>query len=370
MTVLVVNCGSTSIKLAAVDPDASRTVAALVVERLGGRQDVIAEWHDGPSNETWPTGHAEALQLMIPRMLARLQGVQVNAVGHRVVHGGETFHAAKVIDDEIERQIERLVPLAPLHNPINLQGIRCARKLLPELPHVAVFDTAFHSTLPTRSKLYAIDRDVAEELGIRRFGFHGTSHQFVAKRAVRYLGENLEDLRIVTCHLGGGCSVCAVEYGRSIETSMGMTPLEGLVMATRSGDIDPGATVHWMQQTGRSAEELSDFLNKKSGLRGLSGRSGDMRDIEAAAEAGDARCQQALQIFCHRLRKYVGAYAAVMGGVDVIVFTGGIGENSKTIRHRVGQRLDYLGCRFDETFNRAVTLNAGAPVAEISSTLR
>lgn len=366
MTVLVINCGSTSIKLAAIDVAAGQRIAELRVERLMEDRPSIARWSDGHVESDVPPSHEAALRTMIPSMLERLRDHHLEAVGHRVVHGGEIFRDAQVIDDSVETAIENLASLAPLHNPINLAGIRTARQCLPNLPQVAVFDTAFHGTLPTRAKTYAIDRELAASLGVRRFGFHGTSHQFVAHRATRYLGENLEDLRIVTCHLGGGCSITAVEYGRSVETSMGMTPLEGLVMATRSGDLDPGIIFHAMRTRDASIDEVETWLNHKSGLAGLSGIGGDMRDIEAAAEEGDLRCQQALQVFCHRLRKYIGAYAAVMGGVDVIVFTGGIGENSAAVRHRVAQRLDFLGCRLDESRNRAVSLTTESPVAEFA----
>lgn len=349
MSVLVINCGSTSIKIAVVDPQSGSQLATHAVDRLSG------------------TEHEAALESALPGILQEIGDSSITAVGHRVVHGGSVFSSAQIVDDDVEKKIAELAELAPLHNPVNVAGIRAARRVLPDVPHVAVFDTAFHSTLPTRSKLYAIDRELADRHSIRRYGFHGTSHQFVAARAAGYLGEDVNSLRIITCHLGGGCSVCAVEYGRSIETSMGMTPLEGLVMATRSGDIDPGALVHLMREENLDAEGMDALLNRKSGLLGLSGVGADMRDIETAAEEGDEQCRQALQVFCHRVRKYIGAYAAVMGGVDAVVFTAGIGENSASVRHRVTQRMDFLGMRLDEVANRNVSLSADSPVAEFST---
>jgi acetate kinase len=284
-----------------------------------------------------------------------------------VVHGGERFADTTRIDQQVEDAIRDLIPMAPLHNPANLMGIIAARKVLPELTHVAVFDTAFHATLPARARAYAIDVELAHKHGIRRYGFHGTSHAFVAKRAADFLGTDLANLRIITCHLGNGASICAVEYGRSVETSMGMTPLEGLVMGTRSGDIDAGVLFMLMRKEGLSVDQLDDLLNRKSGLKGLSGVGNDMRDIEERAGAGDERCRTAIHVYAHRVRKYIGAYAAMMGGADAIVFTAGIGENSAYIRHRVARRLEFLGAHLDEERNRAAQVNHQHPVAQIST---
>ena len=367
MSVLVINCGSTSIKIAAVDPKSGARSLELKLERLGSGGDGAGTvtWQDGRTG-TCDADHGKALAEVLPQVIDALGSEEIAAVGHRVVHGGDIFSKATLINESVEQDIEKLSALAPLHNPVNLAGIRATRERLANVPQVAVFDTAFHSTLPTRSKLYAIDQDLAEKHTIRRFGFHGTSHQFVASRAASFLGENLVDLRVITCHLGGGCSLAAVEYGRSIETSMGLTPLEGLVMGTRSGDIDPGAIIQLMRAENYDADQLDRLLNKESGLKGLSGFGNDMRDIEAAAAEGDKRCQQTLQVFCHRLRKYIGGYAAVMGGVDVIAFTGGIGENSSVIRHRATQRLDFMGSRLDESANREIELSNEQPVATFS----
>jgi len=348
MHVLVVNAGSSSLKLSIVDPSTGARAAQRSVERIP------------------PGGHQAALQGALPELL-QAGGVELAAVGHRVVHGGERFTAPVELDDAVVAAIEEVVPLAPLHVPANLAGVAAARAVLPDAPHVAVFDTAFHAPLPNRARRYAIPQELADKHGIRRYGFHGPSHQYVAERAAEYLGSPLEELRVITCHLGNGASATAVEYGRSVETSMGMTPLEGLVMGTRSGDVDAGALLHLAREEGLDLQALDHLLNKQSGLAGLSGIGNDMRDIEEAAAGGDERCRAAQHAFCHRLRKYIGAYAAVMGGVDVIVFTAGIGENSAMVRHRTAQRLEFLGARLDEERNRTAGVSRDAPVAEISA---
>ncbi len=349
MLILVVNCGSSSLKASVVDAASGSVVAKVKIERIG---EVVPD-------------HAAAIEHALESLVT--DGLTLRGVGHRVVHGGEEFSRPTLIDDEVVAKIEALTELAPLHNPANVEGIRAARAALPELTHVAVFDTAFHSTLPNRAKHYAIPGEIAQKHGIRRYGFHGPSHGYVAARAAEFLETDLSELRIITCHLGNGSSVAAVEYGRSVETSMGLTPLEGLVMGTRSGDIDPGAMLHIARKEGLDFDALDKLLNRESGLRGLSGVSNDMRDIEERAAEGDAPCRMALNVFAHRLRKYIGAYAAVMGGVDAIVFTAGIGENSALMRHRAAQRLDYLGARIDEDANRDARVDAESPVVEIST---
>lgn len=345
MQVLVINCGSSSLKLDVLDSQTGERAASEKVERLDGT-------------------HEEAIAALLPGLL---EGREVRAVAHRVVHGGERFIRPTLVDDAVMSELEALVPLAPLHLPANLAGLRAARERLPDLPHVAVFDTAFHSTLPNRARRYALPLEFADQHGIRRYGFHGTSHQWVAQRAAEYLHSSPRDLRVITCHLGNGCSVTAVEYGRSVETSMGMTPLEGLVMGTRSGDLDAGVILQLMRAEGLDVDGLDELLNRKSGLAGLSGVGNDMRDIEARAAEGDERSRAALAVFTHRIRKYIGAYAAVMGGVDAIVFTGGIGENSALVRHRVAQRLEFLGAVLDEDANRAVRVDRADPVGEFSA---
>ena len=343
MAVLVINAGSTSLKVSVLEDGVE--VAGQAVERIGA---------GGPAD------HGEALA----GVLAALDVAGVTAVGHRVVHGGERFVRPVLVDEDVLAGIEALIPLAPLHNPANLAGILAARAALPDVPHVAVFDTAFHATLPHRAQGYALPAELVQEHGLRRYGFHGPSHQLVAQRAADFLGEDLRELRIITLHLGGGCSAAAIEFGRSIETSMGMTPLEGLVMATRSGDVDPGILVSLLR-SGMGVDELDRVLNRESGLKGLCGSS-DMRDILARAGEGDEAARAAMQLFAHRARKVVGSYAAVLGGVDAIVFTAGIGENAAEIRHRIAQRLEFLGARLDEERNREVKLSDASPVAEFS----
>ena len=340
MKILVLNGGSSSLKVDVLSPDGTRHDSRKV-ERLGGDRT-----------------HAAALAEVLPE----IEG-PISAVGHRVVHGGRTFTRPTRLDAEVVATLEDLSTLAPLHNPANVAGIRAAMELLPDVPHVAVFDTAFHRTLPRRAREYALPAE--QRRTIHRYGFHGTSHQYVAEAAARYLETPLQELRLITCHLGNGASVCAVEYGRSVETSMGMTPLEGLVMGTRSGDIDPGVVLQLARELGIDATDT--LLNKQSGLAGLSSVGNDMRDIEERAAAGNEACRLALHVFAHRLRKYIGAYAAVMGGVDAVVFTGGIGENSALIRHRACQRLEFLGARLSEDRNRDASLTREAPIAELNT---
>lgn len=361
MRIATINCGSSSLKADILDSETGERFVRLRAERVGTDAAVV-RWDDGEPESLPPKPLADILGDVLPTLFER--GGELRAVGHRVVHGGERFVRPTLIDDAVAEAIDSLTSLAPLHNPANHAGIVAARAALPSVPHVAVFDTAFHGTLPTRAKHYAIDPDVLPHA--RRFGFHGTSHGYVARAAADALDAPLDSLRLITCHLGNGASVCAVEYGRSVETSMGMTPLEGLVMGTRSGDLDPGVVLKLLRQ-GHDVDAVDTLLNRKSGLAGVSGTSGDMRDIEAKAAEGDERCRRALKLFAHRLRKYIGAYAATMGGVDAIVFTAGIGENSPGIRHRVLQRLDFLGARLDEDRNRDAQVDAAAPVFDISA---
>lgn len=362
MKILVINCGSSSIKASVIDHHTGERSLCMVIERIGEEEPTINI--DEKIEKFQAKNHTEALNYAIPKIIKKIDE-DLAAVGHRVVHGGEDFRSPCIIDDEVEAVIESLFEIAPLHNPPNLAGIRAAKALL-DCPHVAVFDTAFHTTLPKRARTYAIDNQVSKDLGIRRYGFHGISHAYVAKVAADYLENDLRDLRIITCHLGNGCSVTAVEYGRSVETSMGMTPLEGLVMGTRSGDLDPGVILHLLR-SGKSIDEVDELLNRQSGLTGISGVGNDLRDIEKRASEGDENCRLAIQVFAHRVRKYIGAYAAVMGGVDAIVFTAGIGENSVMMRHRIAQRLDFLGAVLWEDHNRDVKLTSEEPVAEIST---
>lgn len=343
MQILVINCGSSSIKYQLIDPGTGESV-------LGGKIERVAQLAGG---------HSQALEVLF----TELESHSIDAIGHRVVHGGSRFFESVLIDDEVVSAIEACVPLAPLHNPANLAGIRAAREMLPALPQVAVFDTAFHSRMPNRAREYAIERQVATQQGIRRYGFHGTSHAFVAQRAATFLGRELSELRLVSCHLGNGASACAIEYGHSVDTSMGMTPLEGLVMGTRSGDVDPGIVLKLCHELGIDA--TAELLNRKSGLAGLSGLGNDLRDIEAQAALGHPGARLAISVFAHQVRKYIGAYAAVMGGLDAIIFTGGIGQNSVTMRQRVLQRLDFLGVRFDDDKNRDAKVDDDTPVVDV-----
>lgn len=367
MHVLVVNCGSSSLKSDIIDTSDGSHVVSARVERIG-EGDALCSIDGGDSVACAGGDHKEALADLLPKLLDKLpEGAEIGGVGHRVVHGGDRFTHPTVINDDVVDAIEEMVPLAPLHNPNNLAGIRAARELLSEVPHVAVFDTAFHATLPGRARRYALPEELVEKHNLRRFGFHGISHNYVARTAAEFLNDDVRNLRIITCHLGNGASACAVEYGRSVETSMGMTPLEGLVMGTRSGDVDPGIVLQLMREEGLSVDEVDELLNRESGLAGLSGVGNDMRDIEERAADGDEQCRHAIQVFAHRLRKYIGAYAAAMGGVDAVVFTAGIGENSSVVRHRVAQRLDFIGARLDEDANRAAKVTADQPVVEIST---
>jgi acetate kinase len=331
--VFVLNTGSSSIKYRVVDSVGGDTLAGGIIERIGE-----------PGSDT--ADHAQALV----KIRQRLAGTPIDAVGHRIVHGGSLFTAPVLIDDDVERGIESLAPLAPLHNPPGLLGIRAARAALPDVPQVAVFDTAFHATLPDEASTYAIDRDLAKLHGIRRYGFHGTSYRYVSARAAQHLGRPLEELRMIVLHLGNGASAAAIQGGRSIDTSMGMTPLEGLVMGTRSGDLDPAILPYLHRVAAMSFADIDDLLNRRSGLLGLSGTS-DMRATSAAATAGSDAAALALDVYVHRLRHYIGAYAAQLGGLDVLVFTGGVGENSPLIRARALERFGFLGIALDSDAN-------------------
>ena len=362
MEILIINCGSSSIKSAIINSESGHRQADIRIEGIDDARQTL-RINGIASNVNKIINYDTALiQIFIElKQLAK----KISAVGHRVVHGGEHFVRPTLIDDNIVAAIDELIPLAPLHNSASLAGIRSARQFLPDLPHVAVFDTAFHSTLPARARAYALPREIVAALGIRRYGFHGISHEYVALCAARYLETDLRELRIITCHLGNGCSMAAIENGRSVETSMGMTPLEGLVMGSRSGDVDPGVLVQLVRERELSAEELDQMLNHESGLLGMTGLN-NMREIEERAARGDEQARLAIHVFTHRIRKYLGAYAAVMGGVDAIIFTGGIGENSPMIRHRVTQRLDFLGTCIDEDQNRKVRVGSDCPVVEFS----
>ncbi|HEY8417903.1 MAG TPA: acetate kinase [Limnochordales bacterium] len=375
MKVFVLNCGSSSVKYKLYDirPGEPHTVLATGrVERVGTDSAILTHRQGG---DTWQTTrpvshHHEAIQLCLSLIGRRGDGVDpaaVDAVGHRVVHGGELFREAVVVTPAVKEALRRLSDLAPLHNPHNLAGIEAAEALLPGVPQVAVFDTALHAHMPAHAYLYAIPYELYERYRIRRYGFHGISHQYVARRVAHLMNRPLEELRIISCHLGNGSSVAAIRGGVSIDTSMGFTPLEGLMMGTRSGDIDPGALIYLMAHEDLSLAELNALLNRQSGLKGIAGFSSDMRDIEAAIAGGDERARLAFDMYEYRVRKYVGAYAAAMNGVDAIAFTAGIGEHSPRLRQQLCAHLGYLGVRIDEARNAAATgeteISApGAPV--------
>ena len=363
MNILVINCGSSSVKAAVINGETGNNLLTMSIERVLDKPLVHI---NEVTLECPEVGHEAALNFALPLVKEHLGNHTLDGVGHRVVHGGNKFDTPVLIDETVEKAIHDVSGLAPLHNPVNLLGITVARNVFSNLPHVAVFDTSFHQTMPKRAVEYALPKQIREKHGLRRYGFHGTSHEYVAELAAEHLQADLNSLRVITCHLGNGASVTAVEYGRSVETSMGMTPLEGLVMGTRSGDVDPGILLHVAREEEMSMKDLDQLLNKKSGLVGLSGWSNDMRDIIEKSTNGDEDCRLALQVFTHRLRKYIGAYAAVMGGVDAIIFTGGIGENSPVVRHRTTQRLDFLGALINEDKNHDIKLSDDEPVQDFS----
>ena len=358
--ILVINSGSSSLKYTFFDTANEPNTARGQVERIGAGGTRLV--HRGPRGEVQRElpqgGYGDAFQAMLSELSASQTGVireasDISVVGHRVVHGGERFSEAVVVDEEVLKDIEALNPLAPLHNPVNVAGIREALRVFPAVPHVAVFDTAFHHTLASYAYLYGLPYEYYEKQGVRRYGFHGSSHSYVALRAAQHLQRRVNELEIVSCHLGNGASLCAVDHGRSVDTSMGFTPGEGLIMGTRCGDIDPGAIAYLQREAGLDGSQVEELLNKRSGLLGLSGISSDMREVEGAADAGDPRALVALKAFCYRVRKYIGAYLAAMGGLDVLIFTGGIGQGSAGVRSLALQGLECMGIQLDEPRNRA-----------------
>ncbi|WP_066521837.1 acetate/propionate family kinase [Curtobacterium ammoniigenes] len=357
-TALVVNSGSSSFKYQLIELDGEQTLASGLVERIGEQSGAWRHRNhltgEATSNDAAEVpDHDAGFQAMLDAFDntgPSLEDHAPDVVGHRVVHGGTTFDRATVVTPEVEAQIDALATLAPLHNPANLQGIRAASRKFPDVPQVAVFDTAFHQTMPPWAYTYAIPRDLSERHGIRRYGMHGTSHKYVSERTAAFLGRPLEDVKTIVLHLGNGASACAVDGGRSIDTSMGLTPLEGLVMGTRSGDLDPAILIHLHRVAGLSFDELDTMLNKESGLLGLTG-NGDMRDVQDAALAGDDDAEAALAVYRHRIRRYVGAYTAQLGGLDAIVFTAGVGENNALLRRRVLAGLEHLGIEIDDDRN-------------------
>jgi len=360
--VLVLNSGSSSIKYQLVDVGARTAVASGLVERIGEPDGSLVHRLGGAETTRQErfADHEAGLRTVLDvfdETGPQLADVDVVAIGHRVVHGGELFSDPVVVDDEVEAAIESLVPLAPLHNPANLEGIKVARKVFPDLPQVAVFDTAFHQTLPPHAYTYAVPRRWAREHGVRRYGFHGTSSAFVAREAARLLGKNLASLDLVVLHLGNGASATAVKRGRSVDTSMGLTPLQGLVMGSRSGDIDPSVLPHLVRTSDLTLDEVETALNRDSGLRGLAGEN-DLREVHRLADAGDADARLALEVYCYRIRLYVGAYYAAVGRLDAVVFTAGVGENDARVRRDALAGLGGLGMVVDEELNTAPSRSA------------
>jgi acetate kinase len=360
MKILVINCGSSSIKYQFYSLTESRVLAKGIVEKIGMKGSFLKHEKESGQKVLFEgeiLDHKIGIEYILGILSSEKHGCiasldEINAVGHRVVHGGEEFSESVLVTDDMIVALEKFSELAPLHNPPNLKGIYAVKSILPEIPQVAVFDTAFHHTMPQHAFMYAIPYALYKKYGIRRYGFHGTSHRYVSNRACEILGIDPKTVKVITCHLGNGASACAIKYGESIDTSMGFTPVEGLVMGTRSGDVDMGAVTYIMDKEKIGTKSASILFNKHSGLLGITGESSDMREICAAADKGDERCLLALKMFDYRIKKYIGAYAAAMGGVDVLIFTGGIGENSGTTRSSVCEDLEFLGIEIDQQINK------------------
>jgi len=358
MKILVLNSGSSSLKYQLFDMKDESVLCKGLVDRIGLDGSYIK--HNTNGNEVVKEykieNHSSAIRLVLNFLLDKDLGViqsvdEIDAIGHRVVHGGEYFSDSVIVNQEVKSAIKACFDLAPLHNPANIMGIEACEKEMPNKPNIAVFDTAFHHTMPKHAFLYALPYEIYEKYRVRKYGFHGTSHKYVSIKASEYLGKDLKELKLITCHLGNGASICAVKYGKSVDTSMGFTPLAGLAMGTRSGTIDPAVISFLMEKEKMDIKQINDFLNKKSGVLGISGVSSDFRDLEKAANEGNERAQLAIDIFCYRVRKYIGEYAAVMGGVDAVIFTAGIGENNALVRHKSIVDLEYMGIEYDQEKN-------------------
>ena len=357
MKVLVINCGSSSLKYQLIDMSTEESLAQGLVERIGIEGSVLTQKVEGRDKyivKQPMADHKDAIKLVLDALVDSENGVissmdEISAVGHRVVHGGEKYNASVVIDSEVKAYIEECFKLAPLHNPANMIGINACEELMPNTPMVAVFDTAFHGTMPEEAYIYALPYELYQKHGIRKYGFHGTSHKYVSQKVAEVMGKDIKDLKIITCHLGNGASLCAVKNGVSVDTSMGFTPLEGVAMGTRCGNIDPAIVTFLMKEEGLSADEVNDLMNKKSGVLGVSGISSDFRDIEDGAfKDKDPRAILALKVFEYKVRATIGSYAAIMGGVDAIVFTAGVGENGPETREECLKGLEFLGVEVDK----------------------
>ena len=361
MKILVLNCGSSSLKYQLIDMSNEEVLCVGLVERIGIEGSVLKQEKDGVEGklivEQPMKNHQDAIKLVLDAVVDPQYGgvkdiKEVEAVGHRVVHGGEKFAGSVLITDEVKATLEECIELAPLHNPANIMGIEACEAILPGVPMVGVFDTAFHQTMPKSSYLYGLPHELYTKYGVRRYGFHGTSHRYVSQRAAAMLGKNIEDCKIITCHLGNGASVAAIDGGKSVDTSMGFTPLEGLIMGTRCGDIDAAILPFLMEKEGLDAKGLSDLMNKKSGVYGMTGISSDFRDIEDAAAQNNELAQVALESYAKKVKKYIGSYAAEMNGVDAVVFTAGVGENGIDMRADIMANMDFLGMKLDEEANK------------------
>lgn len=359
MKVLVINCGSSSLKFQLIDSESEEVLAKGLCERIGIDGGMVIYQPKGrdkiKKNADMPD-HTEAVKLVIDSLIDKENGVissldEIGAVGHRIVHGGESFSSATLINDEVIKAIEECNDLAPLHNPANLIGIRSCQKIMPNVPMVAVFDTAFHQTMPKKAYLYGIPYEYYKKYKVRRYGFHGTSHEFVSKRAAEFLGKDINNFKVIVCHLGNGASISAVKNGKCVDTSMGLTPLEGLFMGTRSGDLDPAIIQFISNKEHLDIDEMLNILNKKSGVLGLSEVSSDFRDLGEAASSGNEQAKITLEAYSYRVAKYIGSYAAAMNGVDAIVFTAGVGENNIEVRQMIGEYLGYLGTGVDPEKN-------------------
>ena len=369
MKILVLNCGSSSIKyqlLEMENANSAHLLAKGLLERIGLEMGEFTHKYNGEKYyEQLPIpNHTEGIKLVLKALVDPKMGVikdlkEINAVGHRVAHGGETFTKSVVINKDVIAGIEALCDLAPLHNPGSLQGIHAMEEVIPGIPMVAVFDTSFHSTMPPEAYLYAVPYEYYEKYRVRRYGFHGTSHKFVAEKAAAFVDKDWKKSKIVTCHLGSGASIAAVQYGKSVETSMGFTPVEGLVMGSRTGDLDLGVFMYIMDKEGFTTKEMNTLVNKKSGLVGITGGKQDMRDVRAGKEEGDERCTYAFNMFAHRVKKYIGGYMAVMNGADVVVMTGGIGENAWFMREAILEDMEFLGIKLDHRANKELIGEAG-----------
>jgi acetate kinase len=363
MKILVLNCGSSSIKYQLIEMDEKNhsVLAKGLLERIGLEMgEFTHKWNGQKHYEQLPIpNHTEGIKIVLQALTNKEYGVisdlkEIKAVGHRVAHGGEKFKQSVRIDDKVISMIKDLCDLAPLHNPGALQGIAAMQAVLPGIPMAAVFDTSFHAAMPPEAYLYAIPYEYYEKYRVRRYGFHGTSHKYVAEKAAEYVGRDWKNTKIVTCHLGSGASIAAVENGKSVETSMGFTPVEGLVMGSRTGDLDLGAFMYIMDKEGYNTKEMNTLVNKKSGLIGITGNSQDMRDVRAGRDAGDERCTYAFNMFAHRVKKYIGAYAAIMNGMDVLVMTGGIGENAWFMREAILENMEFFGIKIDKKLNETI----------------